>query len=48
MSAQSLSNLLNLLQKEIKSSQKRDIMLRKPHFFSLFRNEFNKLDNTRS
>ena len=41
MSAHVLLNLLNLL-------QERDKMLSKHHILSLFRNEFNKFNNTRA
>ena len=41
MSAHILLNLLNLL-------GKRDKMLGKPRILSLFRNEFNKFNNTRA
>ena len=41
MSAHVLLNLLNEL-------GKRDKMLGKPHILSLFRNEFNKFNNTRA
>ena len=41
MSAHVLLNLLNSL-------RKRDKMLGKPRIFSLFRNEFNKFNNTRA